>query len=197
MKHIRSKHPHMPFLYKCEPCNQVFLFKMLDLQNVRIEFLDSLVILATGIYLHRIPTYQAFPIGASTVPTSLLWILQASIWQVSRLSNCKYPIIGFIFDNCNPHIYLNTLMKHNKSKHHSLQVFNSKTPASSVIAQMDASNLNSRRDDDDDCDTNVNGWGSPKDVRPRDCDAQADPTSAENVGVLTLLPRSSTRNCYI
>jgi hypothetical protein len=66
---------------------------------------------------------------------------------------------------------------------------------------MDASDLNSRRDDDDDDseddrDTNVNGWGSPKNVK--DCNAQRDPSLAENVGVLTLLStRSSTRNCYI
>jgi hypothetical protein len=55
---------------------------------------------------------------------------------------------------------------------------------------MDASDLNSRSDDDRDTNTNV--CGSPNDVR--DCDAQRDPTLAENVGVLTLLPRSSTRN---
>ena len=74
---------------------------------------------------------------------------------------------------------------------------------------MDASYLNSKRDDeeegeeeeeeDDDDDSNynanANGWVSPKDVR--DCDAQRGSTLAENVGVLTLLPRSSTLNCYI
>jgi hypothetical protein len=58
---------------------------------------------------------------------------------------------------------------------------------------MDATDLNSRRDDDPDA--NTNGCRSPNDVR--DCDAQRDPTLTENVGVLTLLPRSSTRNCYI
>ena len=80
---------------------------------------------------------------------------------------------------------------------------------------MDASDLNSKRDDeeegegegegeeeeeeedDDDSNynSNANGWVSPKDVR--DCDAHGGPTLAENVGVLTLLPRSSTLNCYI
>ena len=47
---------------------------------------------------------------------------------------------------------------------------------------MDAIDLNSRRDDVDSLDSNVNGLVSPK---------------AENVGVLTLLPCSSTWNCYI
>ena len=68
-----------------------------------------------------------------------------------------------------------------------------------MIAQVDAIDLNSRIDDDDDDDQNTNvnasGWGSPEDVR--DCDAKGDPTLAEDVGVLTLLPRSSTRNRYI
>ena len=48
---------------------------------------------------------------------------------------------------------------------------------------MDA--LDSQRDgdddDDDDCDYIINGRGSPKEVG--DCDAQRDPTLAENVGV--------------
>ena len=79
-------------------------------------------------------------------------------------------------------------------------MINKKTPASSVIAQIDARGLNSREeddddDDDDDLDTNVNGWGTPEDVR--DCDGQSDPTLAENVGVSTLLPCSSTRNYLI
>ena len=60
----------------------------------------------------------------------------------------------------------------------------SETPASSVVVQIDASNLNSRRDDNRSTDSlTTNGWGSLKDVM--DCEA-------ENVGVLTLLPRSST-----
>ena len=46
---------------------------------------------------------------------------------------------------------------------------------------MDASDLNSRRDDDDVLDTNVNGWGSPEDVRY--FYAQRDPALVENVGV--------------
>jgi hypothetical protein len=76
---------------------------------------------------------------------------------------------------------LNTLYtnKHNEKNHHHLKVIDSKTPASPVIAQTDAIDLNSRRDDDDDLDTNVSSLGSPKDVR--DCDAQRDPTLAENV----------------
>ena len=45
--------------------------------------------------------------------------------------------IGLIFDNRNPRIYLN--MKHNNSKSHRGEAIGSKTPASSVIAQMDAS----------------------------------------------------------
>ena len=55
--------------------------------------------------------------------------------------------------------------------------------------EMDAIDLNSGRVDDDDLVTtgNVNGWGSPKDVK--DYDAQRDPSLAENVGVLTLLTR--------
>jgi hypothetical protein len=69
-------------------------------------------------------------------------------------------------------------------------VIGSKTPASSVtvIAQMDAIDSNFRSDDDD-LDTNVNGLGSPKDIR--ECDAQRDPTLAENVSVLTLLSHSN------
>ena len=58
---------------------------------------------------------------------------------------------------------------------------------------MDAIDLNSRREDDggededeEDRDTIVNDLCSLKDV-----------TLAENVGVLTLLPHSSTRNCNI
>ena len=59
---------------------------------------------------------------------------------------------------------------------------------SSVVAQMDAVNLNSGRGDDndedeDDLGANVNG--SPNDNR--ECDAQGDPSLAKNVGVLTLL----------
>ena len=78
------------------------------------------------------------------------------------------------------------MIKHNESKGHRLRVIDSKTPANSVIAQMDAIDLNSRRDDDDDDDdrdsnVNASGWGSPGDVRV--CDAQRDPTLAENVGV--------------
>ena len=66
---------------------------------------------------------------------------------------------------------------------------------SSVVAQMDAVNLNSGRGDDndedeDDLGANVNG--SPKDNRERD--AQGDP---KNVGVLTLHSLYSTRNFYI
>jgi hypothetical protein len=59
---------------------------------------------------------------------------------------------------------------------------------------MDGIDLNSRRDDDSDdsLDTNVNtyGWVTPKD--DKDCSAQRDPILAENVGVSTLLPYSST-----
>ena len=55
---------------------------------------------------------------------------------------------------------------------------------------MDAIDLNSERDDDDDdWDTDINGLGTPKDVR--DYDTQRDPTLAENVGVPALLRRSS------
>ena len=65
-----------------------------------------------------------------------------------------------------------------------------------MISQIDVGDLDSQRDDDfdddDDRNTNVNGWDSPEeDV------AQRDPTLVENVGVLTLLPCPSTRNCYI
>ena len=48
----------------------------------------------------------------------------------------SFQRIGVIFDNCNPR---NTLMKHNNSKSHRGEAIGSKTPASSVIAQMDAS----------------------------------------------------------
>ena len=65
-----------------------------------------------------------------------------------------------------------------------------------MIAQIDARDLDSQRDDDfdddDDRNTNVNGWDSPEDDV-----AQKGPTLAENVGVLTLLPCPSARNCYI
>ena len=74
--------------------------------------------------------------------------------------------------------------------HHSFQAIDSKTIASSVVAQMDASDLNSRGDDDRN--TSVNGWGSA-----RDCDAQRDSSLARTVGVLILLSHSSTGNCYI
>ena len=96
------------------------------------------------------------------------------------------------------------MIKHiNDSKKHRLrgQVIDSKTPANSVIAQMDAIDLNSGRDegdddDDDDRDTNINasGWGSPEDIK--DCDAQRVPTLPENVGILILLLHinSLTRN---
>ena len=76
-----------------------------------------------------------------------------------------------------PSYLLEHLIKH-KETHHSFQAIDSKTTSSSVVAQMDASDLNFRRDVDDDRDTNVNGWGSPKDVK--DCDTQS---LAENVGV--------------
>ena len=84
-----------------------------------------------------------------------------------------------------------TLIKHNKSKRHRLRAIDSKTVMNSVIAQMDAIDLNSRRDDDDDDDdddwgTNVNSWGSPKD--DMDCDAQGGPSLAKNVYVGVLTP---------
>ena len=81
---------------------------------------------------------------------------------------------------------MNTLIKHYESERHRLQLaIDSKTPASSEIAQMDATDLSSRRDDDNDRDTNVNGWGTSPGV------SQRDPTLAGNhVGVIvTLLPR--------
>ena len=84
---------------------------------------------------------------------------------------------------------MNTLIKHNKSKRHLFEATDDKTPTSSLIAQMDAIDLNSPRDDDDgggedddDWDPDVNGGGSPKD--DRDLDAQGDPSVAKNVGVL-------------
>ena len=82
---------------------------------------------------------------------------------------------------------MNILIKHNKSKRHLFEATDDKTPTSSLIAQMDAIDLNSPRDggggeDDDDWDPNVNGGGSPKD--DRDLDAQGDPSVAKNVGVL-------------
>ena len=123
-------------------------------------------------YLHRTPTYQAFPIGASTLATSLLWILQANIWHVDWPTTSRCPIIGLNFDNCNLHTYLNILiLKHNEMKHHRLRMIDSKTPPSS------------------------GGCGSPEDAR--DCDAQRDrsPTLAENVGALQfcfLVPQLET-----
>ena len=71
---------------------------------------------------------------------------------------------------------------------------------SSVIAQKDAIDLDSRREDDneyDPWDIIVNDLYSSnlKDVRyyyP-----QRDATLAENIGASTLLPHSSTRNCNI
>ena len=54
---------------------------------------------------------------------------------------------------------------------------------------MNASDLNTRRDDEDDNDDDTNvERDSPKNDSPkndRDCDAQRDPSLAENVGVLT------------
>jgi hypothetical protein len=141
-----------------------------------------------------IPKYQAFSFGASTLATSLLWILQASIWGVSRFWKCKYSIISYIFDNYNARIYLNTLIKHNNSKCDRRKAIDSKTPASSVVAQMDASDLNSRRDDDRDINTNV--CDSPNDVRTA-MPKGILPWQKMLGGILTLLPRSSTRNCYI
>ena len=81
-----------------------------------------------------------------------------------------------------PRIYLNNFIKHNYSKSHRRKAIGSSktTPASSVIAQMDASDLNSRSDDNQDTNTNV--CDSPNDVRYYD--ALRDPTLAENVGVV-------------
>jgi hypothetical protein len=94
-------------------------------------------------------------------------------------------IISLFFDNCNPHTYLNTLIKHNKSKSHRFQAFDNKTPASSVTAQMD--DLNSQddddnEDDDDNWNTNANGWDRPEDVMDWS-DVKRDPILAEKVGV--------------
>ena len=83
-----SSHSPEPFLYKCEPCNQVFLFKIPSLLNVRLQFKFSILktyrlqcLMESDIYLLWIPEYQleAFPLGASTLATSLQWILQGSI----------------------------------------------------------------------------------------------------------------------
>ena len=142
--------------------------------------------------------YQAFPIGASALATSLqLWILQANIFKLNWPTKRRYSIIGLKSDSSSPHTYLNTLLKHYETKRHRrFQGSESVILASSVISQIDVGDLDSQRDDDfdddDDRNTNVNGWDSPEeDV------AQRDPTLVENVGVLTLLPCPSTRNCYI
>ena len=116
---------------------------------------------------------------------SLLWILQASILHINRRTRSKYLTISLNLDtgNCNASYLLeNNFIKHNYSKSHRRKAIGSSktTPASSVIAQMDASDLNSRSDDNQDTNTNV--CDSPNDVRYYD--ALRDPTLAENVGVV-------------
>ena len=82
------------------------------------------------------------------------------------------------------------MIKHFNSKRHLSKAIASITPTSSVIAQVNAIDLNSRRNIDDSLDTNVKGWGSPK--NDKDCNAQRDLILVENVSVLALLPCSST-----
>ena len=193
MKHILSKHPQLQS-YNCNSCNRVLNFKTISsLVNVRSVFFFKkkayclilswqLVFTCTG-HTHIKHFQLEHPDDFTLLycePCKRLYDTSTGFQKVSiQLS-----------DNCNLCIYLSTLIKHIDS--HRRKAISS-TPASSVIGQMDPSDLHSRRDGD--WDTNTNGCGSPNDVK--DCDAQRDPTLAESVGVLTLFPRSSTQNCYI
>jgi hypothetical protein len=70
-----------PFLYRCEPCNQVFLFKIYSLLNVRIQF---------RFWTCCLVAWYLFSSG-----THLRWIPHISSISVGSIHSCHFPTVYF------------------------------------------------------------------------------------------------------